>query len=185
MSNTLVYWHAEHVNFEKLLKLLDAQLDLFHRGETPNYDLMLDIMFYMTHYPDVLHHPREDLAFAKIKARHQAIGGTVDALTEQHAQMHELGEALVRSLGDIVNGSIASRESVETQARAYVAAFRRHMAIEEDEVMPLAGHLLRDADWAEISQAVEHVEDPLFGAQAATRYAALHQQIARGAQASG
>jgi hypothetical protein len=30
---------------------------------------MLDIMFYMTHYPTLLHHPKEDLAFARIAAR--------------------------------------------------------------------------------------------------------------------
>ena len=67
MPDTLDQWHTEHVNFAKLLNLLEAELDLFHEGDSPNYELMLDIMFYMTHYPDVLHHPREDLAFAKIK----------------------------------------------------------------------------------------------------------------------
>jgi len=61
MPDTLAQWHTEHVNFAKLLNLLEAELDLFHKGDSPNYELMLDIMFYMTHYPDVLHHPREDL----------------------------------------------------------------------------------------------------------------------------
>ena len=65
MSDTIALWHAEHVNFAKLLDLLEGQLDLFHKGESPDYELMLDIMFYMKHYPDVLHHPKEDLAFCK------------------------------------------------------------------------------------------------------------------------
>ena len=59
MSDSIARWHAEHVNFAKLLDLLEGQLDLFHKGESPDYELMLDIMFYMTHYPDVLHHPKE------------------------------------------------------------------------------------------------------------------------------
>ena len=95
MPNTLDQWHTEHVNFAKLLNLLDTELDLFHEGERPNYELMLDIMFYMTHYPDVLHHPREDLAFAKIKELDEDAGPTVDELSKQHAQLRELGEKLV------------------------------------------------------------------------------------------
>jgi hemerythrin-like domain-containing protein len=61
--------HAEHANFDMLLELLEGQLDLFHDGKSPDYALMLDIMFYMTHYPDAFHHPREDLAFARIGER--------------------------------------------------------------------------------------------------------------------
>ena len=49
--------------------ILTAELDRFSRGQAPDYELMLDIMFYMTHYPDAVHHPKEDLAFAKIAER--------------------------------------------------------------------------------------------------------------------
>ena len=146
---------------------------------------MLDIMFYMTHYPDVLHHPREDLAFAKIKERDKSAGATVDELSEQHAQLRRLGEELVRGLGDIVNGSIASRESVETPGRAYVANFRSHMRTEEKEILPMAATapprqgLVRD-QW----RRLQHIDDPLFGKAAEKRYAAIHRQIARQAQAA-
>ena len=53
MSDSIALWRAEHANFATLLDLLEGELDLFHKGGSPNYDLMLDIMFYMTHYPDV------------------------------------------------------------------------------------------------------------------------------------
>ena len=184
MPDTLAKWHTEHVNFAKLLNLLEAELDLFHRGDSPNYELMLDVMFYMTHYPDVLHHPREDLAFAKIKAREKSAGATVDELSEQHAQLRSVGEALVSGLSDIVNGSIASRESVEMPGRAYVAKFRDHMRTEEKEILPMAARLLRDDDWDEIKAAIAHIDDPLFGESAEKRYAALHRQIARQVQAA-
>ena len=75
MNTTLATWHTDHANFARLLDLLEAQLDLFHRGETPHYELMLDIMFYMTHYPDVLHHPKEDMAFTRIRERETGDGG--------------------------------------------------------------------------------------------------------------
>ena len=143
---------------------------------------MLDIMFYMTHYPDVVHHPREDLAFARIKVLEKRVGPTVDELSRQHAQLRKIGEELVRGLGDIVNGSIASRESVEMPGRAYIASFRNHMATEEKDILPLAGKLLQAKDWSAIKTAIKHIDDPLFGKTAEKRYAALHRQIARHAK---
>jgi hemerythrin-like domain-containing protein len=183
MSDSIALWHAEHANFATLLDLLEGQLDVFHKGESPDYELMLDIMFYMTHYPDVLHHPKEDLAFARIKEREVNARPIVDELTEQHARLKEFGDALVRALDDIVNGSIKSREHVETPGRAYVADFRSHMQREETAILPLAAKLLRDKDWAAIDAAIRHIDDPLFGKNGEERYAALRRQIAREAQA--
>ena len=185
MSDSIALWHAEHANFATLLDLLEGQLDLFHKGEKPDYELMLDIMFYMTDYSDVLHHPKEDLAFARIKEREVNARPLVDELTEQHARLKEFGDALVRALDDIVNGSITSRERVEVPGRAYIADFRSHMLKEETAILPLAAKLLRDRDWAAIDAAIRHIDDPLFGKNVEERYAALRRQIAREAQLSG
>ncbi|HEX5864775.1 MAG TPA: hemerythrin domain-containing protein [Casimicrobiaceae bacterium] len=185
MSDSIALWHAEHANFATLLDLLEGQLDLFHKGEKPDYELMLDIMFYMTHYPDVLHHPKEDLAFARISERDVGARPLVDELTEQHVRLKEFGDALVRALDDVVNGSITSRERVEVPGRAYVADFRSHMLREETAILPLAAKLLRERDWAAIDAAIRHIDDPLFGKNGEERYAALRRQIAREARASG
>ena len=184
MSDSIALWHAEHTNFATLLDLLEGELDLFHKGGSPDYELMLDIMFYMTHYPDVLHHPKEDLAFARIMEREVNARPVVDELTEQHAHLKEFGSALVHSLDDIVNGSITAREHVEVPGRAYVAEFRNHMQREETAILPLAATLLHDRDWAAIDAAIRHIDDPLFGKNGEERYAALRRQIAREARAS-
>jgi hemerythrin-like domain-containing protein len=182
MHKTLALWHADHVNFTNLLRVLDDQLALFHEGDTPQYELMLDIMYYMTHYCDVVHHPKEDLVFAEIKARDKSIAPKVDALIEQHASLKDLGEKLAHDLDDIVNGSVSPREHVEADARRYVTGLRNHMRAEETDILPLAARLLRDEDWSKIDDAVKHIEDPLFGSSAEARYAALREQIARQAR---
>lgn len=183
MSN-IVLWHAEHANLATLLDLLEEQLELFHKGDSPDYELMLDIMFYMTHYPDVLHHPKEDLAFAMIKERELSAGPIVDELNLQHTRLKEGGDALVHALDDIVNGSITSRERVEAPGRAYIADFRSHMQTEETAILPLAAKLLREGDWAAIDAAIRHIDDPLFGKNGEERYTALRRRIARAARAS-
>jgi len=184
MSHPVSLWHAEHANFATLLDLLEGELDHFHRGQAPDYELMLDIMFYMTHYPDVLHHPKEDLAFAKIAERNEGARPLVDRLAAQHARLKGDGNALVIALDDIVNGSITSREHVEAPGRAYIAAFRTHMATEDSEILPLAEKLLQQGDWATIEVAIQRLEDPVFGKTGDKRYAALRRNIARGARTS-
>jgi hemerythrin-like domain-containing protein len=184
ISDPIALWHTEHVNFARLLDLLEGELDLFQRAQAPDYELMLDIMFYMTHYPDVLHHPKEDLAFARIANREASAAPIVDRLAGQHARLKEDGNALVVALDDIVNGSITLREHVDAPGRAYIAAFRSHMDSEETAILPLAAKLLHDEDWAEIAAAMLCIDDPLFGKGAEPRYAALRRHIARQARAS-
>ena len=179
MSDPIALWQAEHVNFATLLDLLEVQLDRFHRGEAPDYELMLDVMFYMTHYPDVLHHPKEDLAFARIVEREAPARKIVEELTRQHSILKRDGNALVIALDDIVNGSITSREHVEAPGRAYIDAFRRHMRTEDAEILPLAAKVLDRGDWVAIEDAIRHFEDPVFGRVADERYTALRRHIAR------
>ena len=184
MSDPIALWQAEHINFASLLDVLEGQLDLFNRGKPPDYGMMLDIMFYMTHYPDVLHHPKEELAFARLKAREPGSGTILERLSEQHAHLRHSGNALVIALDDIVNGSITRREHLEAPGRAYIAELRSHMEIEETQVLPLAQKLLSDEDWASIECSSLRVDDPLFSKTGGERYAALRRQIAREVRAS-
>jgi len=184
MHDTLTLWHADHSNFAKLLDLLEGQLKPFRQGEATDYSLMLDILYYMTRYADALHHPMEDQVFAMIKERDDGARRRVEELMKQHGQLHESGDALVADLDDIVNGSITSREHVETSARRYVANFRDHMRIEEKEMIPLAARVLGAEDWSSIDEAVRRIEDPLFGRSTEARYAALHDRIARDVRTS-
>ena len=62
MTTPTAHWHAEHVNFARLLNVLEQQLQAFHQDEHPDYALMLDICDYLQNFPDVYHHPREDVA---------------------------------------------------------------------------------------------------------------------------
>jgi len=184
MLDGIALWSRDHTNFAVLLDLLERQLDLFHEGESADYGLMLDIMFYMTHYTDLVHHPREDLAFARIKEREPGVEAVVAELEAQHVVLKQAGEALTRALDDVVNGSITSRDHVETPARRYLQTFRGHMEREEATLMPLLQGLLRQRDWLAIDAQIQHIEDPVFGKNFDERYAALRRQIAREAQIS-
>ena len=182
MSTTLTQWHLDHLNFGILLNLLEEQLAQFHEGRTPNYDMILDIMYYMTHYSDAFHHPKEDLAFAFIRKRAPESGAEIDKLIRQHAELKQAGAALMRDLDDIVNGSTLLRERVETATKTYLTIFRRHMRLEETKILPLAADVLFPSDWLSIDEAVSRINDPVFGAHPEERYRNLRDQISREAK---
>jgi len=179
MTNDIDKLESEHTDFAKLLDLLEAQIGLFHRGEQPDYDLMLDIFYYMTHYPDRFHHPKEDLAFARLAERDSSTRPAVEELARQHRVIAESGSRFLDNLNAALAGAMLTRESVESPGLEYVTFYRSHMKMEERELFPIARTLLRDDDWAQIGVAIESTEDPLFGPQVEERYRTIHQQIAR------
>ena len=83
MAEPLAAWHAEHVNFAQLLDLLEAQVGAFHRGERPNYHLMGDIVHYLRSFADCVHHPREDVAFARLAEREPAMELMINRLLQE------------------------------------------------------------------------------------------------------
>ncbi len=169
-------WITEHRNFERLLKVLEEQLELFRRGEQPDYGLMLDIVYYMTQYPDRFHHPHEDAAFAQMADA--KVNALIAQSREQHRVIAESGKTLMERL-EAVAGSVAPlKAEIEQLARTYIEYLRRNMQQEEVKLFPLAQRVLTEDDWSVISALAPKVSDPLFGGRDQERYRILQRLIA-------
>ncbi|MGD8378415.1 MAG: hemerythrin domain-containing protein [Gammaproteobacteria bacterium] len=175
MSDVLEQLHQDHLNMSRLLGLLARQLDRFHRARQTDYALMLDIMHYMLHYPDLFHHPREDLVCQRLMLRHPESSGLVARLLDEHRQLHKEGHRFHESLRDVVNDQFMRRETIEEQGRAYIARQGDHMSLEETKVFPLAREHLTREDWDWVAEQVAHREDPLFGHTVLDEYRNLYQ----------
>lgn len=171
----------EHLNFSRLLGLLEAQMALFHGGDQPDYGLVQDIFWYLANYPDRFHHPKEDLLFAKVAQRVPSANAQVDELARQHRQIGESGARFLATLNAALNGTMTPREAVERPALEYIALYRKHMAFEEQELFPLGKAHLSAADWIDANASTKPEEDPLFGDRVEERYRELHRRIARDA----
>lgn len=183
MNDPIAAWHADHVNFGQLLGLLEKQVAVLHGGERPDYELMLDIMSYLRHYPDRFHHPREDAAFARLVAREAGLRPQVERLTQEHRVLATAGDALLARLNEAIDGQVVTREAIEAAAATYLVYYRAHLAAEERDIVPRAAALLTRADWDAITAAAPPGRDPLFGDEAEERYRALRRQIALGTRA--
>lgn len=177
MAEQIAVWKAEHQNFLHLLDLLDAEIGTFHKGERPNYDLMLDIVYYLIHYPDRFHHPKEDVAMERL-LKHKPGGRTLASeLGLEHKVIAESGNVLFEQLQGVVGGAMMPRAAVEGPAATYAAYYRRHMAREEADLFPRIEQVLKPSDWVAVEKAVPAESDPLFGPRTGERYAVLHRQI--------
>ena len=172
MLDILEKLHEDHVNTATLLDFLEQQL---LRGPSATFDTVRDVMHYMTHYPDIFHHPHEDLVFDKLKLHDSAVEETLDRLQSQHIELRNLGSEILQKF--IKNPAID--KSAQQLIQKYIKLLREHMNTEESKVFPLARLLLSDKEKSEICAKIKWKEDPLFGKTAEQKYLSLQREIHR------
>jgi len=171
-------WHAEHAYFAALLRLLQREVDVFHTGESPNYELMLDIISYLRDFSDRFHHPREDVAFERLARRCPDLELVLARLQQEHRVIAHAGETLRGLLTAILDGSLVKRAEVEIAAAMYLVYYGNHIAREEEDVVGRAAGTLSAEDWEAVRAAVPQQRDPLFGETPDERYRVLRRRSA-------
>lgn len=172
-------WHAEHLQFLRLLELFDAQVQAFHEGGQPNYELMHDTVFYLKHYGDRFHHPRENVAFERLAVHDPSMRTKLARLLQEHRVLGAHGSHLLDRLAEVDSDLLAPRDALESAAATYLVYYRHHLNTEERDILPRAQQLFTDADWAAVMAAVPHEPDPLFGEHPHERFRELRRLIAR------
>jgi hemerythrin-like domain-containing protein len=167
----------EHRNIETLLGVLEHELEIFDRGERPDYEVIRAIISYFELYPEIYHHPQEELVFAKLKLRDPVAAAKVGNLTLEHQK----GAERLRRVAQAVDGVLADREmlrqNVDNIVRDFIKSERRHMMMEERDFFPAALKALEPQDWMEIASASTKPEDPLFSEAAEETFNALRARI--------
>jgi hemerythrin-like domain-containing protein len=178
MTRQLALWHAEHVNFARLLDMLEREVMAFSQGRRPDYDLMLDILYYLRTYSDRFHHPREDVAFARMVERDPSLEVVINRLLQEHRVIAVAGEALAERLNEALDDVAIPRSVLEAAAATYLVYYRHHLDKEEGDVMRRAADILTAEDWATVAAAMPDAHDPLTGDDLAAQLKELRRRIA-------
>jgi hemerythrin-like domain-containing protein len=169
----------EHRNLEKLLDVLEHELDVFDRGERPDYEVIRAIISYFEVHPEVYHHPQEDLVFAKLTARDPAAAAKIGDLAGEHRK----GADRLRQVAKTVDAVLADREmlrqTVDTIIRDFIEHERRHISMEDRHFFPAALNALEPQDWTEIALSLTRRKDPLFSDVAEEGFETLREHILR------
>jgi len=170
---------ADHANLARLLALLEQQAAVIEGGASGDLRLLTDILDYIASYPDLYHHPREDLVFETLRHRDSASIETINALLRQHKDLTNRAVELANALAAFSGSTVVPRERLVGLLRDYVALSRTHMNLEESTVFPRAGATLTEQDWQVIEQGMAIEDDPLFGHVISEQYRSLYDTIMR------
>ena len=151
----------EHRNIEKLLLVLDRELSVFNRAERPDYHVVQSVIEYFQDYPDSCHHPKEDMIFAKLKARDPVTAASIGDLEAEHGKGSKRLARVARTVEGVLADREILRDTVDAIIRDFIDHERRHMAMEERVLFPAAMRVLLPQDWAEIRAKLAARKDPL------------------------
>ena len=157
MAVPISAWHNDHVTFNELLGRLRVELDVFHRGERPDYERMSEMLTYLRDYGDAVHHPREGVAFARLAKRCPDMALALARLEQEHRVIAQAGQALLEQVEAILGGAIVPRAQMEAALATYLVYYGNHIAKEEEDVLTRAAKHLTAEDWAAVARAVPRV----------------------------
>jgi hemerythrin-like domain-containing protein len=177
MTAVLDQLHRDHVHIVRLLDFVEAEVAKAGGDGHPDLYLLRDVMHYMTRYPDVYHHPREDRIFALLRGCEGVDIAELDAVLAEHESLTETGKAFLDAVEALLRDRGMLVAEFKTLADGYTKLQRRHLNREEGSLFKQARAKLTAEQWDEIQATFVMKDDPVFGAGLRTEYERLVQEL--------
>ena len=181
MSETMRRLRQDHANQSRLLAALERQVIAMERGDKPDWDIVERIVQYCLDYPDLHHHPLEDLVLARLRSKKPAIAAPSIDLVAEHRELSASLRRVAAAVEQILQNATMPRDWFISLIRKFLSTQRDHIRREESEFYPAAERLLGSADWADLDRSASALPgDPLFDRPTTRQYLALLSDIQAG-----
>ncbi len=178
MSMTMDILMQDHKNLSKLLDVLERQVLRFEVEGDADFDIVRGVVDYCLTYPDLCHHPKEDMVLRQLTLRNPEAAAPIAKLEDEHRKLSDSTQRFAAALHQlVVDGSERSTEWFGDSARQFLDTYRRHMEIEDTAFFPVALRELTDDDWRQVDSEVEEMVDPMFGGGPEERFKVLRNEI--------
>jgi hemerythrin-like domain-containing protein len=167
----------DHRNMRQLLDIIEREMKAYLDDESPDFDLLRMIAEYTVNYPELVHHPRENLIYRRLAARDPTLRSAAGDLIKEHQRLAEMTQRLAAAIARVASDETLPREWLDSLVQAYLSANRHHIMVEEQKLYPRALALLTRQEWAEIDDQAASLEDPVFGSKVTAAYLYLHKRI--------
>src|SRR5665647_1197066 len=169
----------EHQNIEKLLLVVEHELEIFDSSGRPDYEILQTIIQYFQDYPASCHHPKEEMIFQKLKARDPAAAKRFGDVEADHEVETRRLQSFARAVDSVLADQEFLRESFHLAVHDFIEHQREHLRKEELLLFPAAAKALRPEDWAEIDARLDDRKDPLFDSVVEEKFHNLQKTILR------
>jgi len=177
MIRVLERLRKDHIHAASLVNILADGMEQVRDGRNADFELMSDVMRYLMRFNDTVHHPCEDLLYARMADKSKALAKQFAGLGDEHSRLIKMGKILSERLSMIADGSMTPREEILALGNEYVSEFRQHMTLEERSLFPMIEQHLDNADSEEVFQILEAQQDPVFGPILDADFDALYEHI--------
>lgn len=177
MADILSELQTDHVNITRLLDLLERQLAVFDRGDTPDYEFIADLLAYCRGYPDRYHHPREDAIVDAMRRRSPESEDDLALLRDEHEHIAALTERFAEATQQVLQDQEMPRDWFDHTAREFIDLYRRHVRWEDEKLFNRARELLTAEDWRAIEERFAGPADPVFASADKARFQALRRAL--------
>jgi len=184
VAEMLAELRADHKNMTLLLNLLEQEANRLYEGQDADYELVYDIMRYMTVYPDAVHHPKEDRVYAELKIVRPDLSKGLDRVLVDHRDLAELGMKLRNDIDSIMAGTALRRNVIVADAMRYVQRLRDHMHWEERDLFVRIDEMVHDGHRLIVDSVDHDSEDPVFGPEVEEQFGKLFKSIQQTLDAS-
>ena len=171
--------YDDHRDIAKLITALERQRAVLREDGPVKFDVIALALRYFINYPDLVHHPLEDLVYQRLVERDPDTAAHVDDIEADHQAIDARTRRFMALMERQRTADSTWRTAVADQLHEFIAAYRRHLKIEEETLFPRAFAALSSADWSEIEAATDPQADPLFGDGVDRQYRELRDEILR------
>lgn len=171
----------EHRSLAAVLRGLEHLAHRWHADQlAPDFRLLGAMLYYIEHFPERLHHPKEEQQiFARLEQRTAEHATLLAELRAQHQAGTAQLQALQARLVEFEAGGTEAGGRFFEQAQTFIAAQWHHMSTEERLVLPAAEALLSTQDWEAVALAFDGQADPQFRHDAEAPFDKLFARIAQ------
>jgi hemerythrin-like domain-containing protein len=128
---------SEHSVILQAEDLISANNELWLSNPAEYEDAINQLLVFFTEFADEFHHAKEEeILFPEISKRNELSGqGIISELLEQHETFRECAQDIRSAL------KVKDYNTVQTVFEKYISDLKDHIAIENDELFPMAESL--------------------------------------------
>jgi hemerythrin-like domain-containing protein len=167
----------EHRNIQKLLRVMEQELNVFDRGERPDYEVFGAIIEFFKKYPDACHHPKEDIIYEKFKARDPGRAASIADLQAEHREGAVRLRRVAQAIESVLNDQELLRQNIDRIIRDFIDNERKHIALEDEVIFPAIVDTLQPGDWADIALTLADRYGPPSEADFEEQFSTLRRNI--------
>ena len=160
-------------HLEKEVKAISGLL----KTDIPSIETVLDILDYIQVYPEIWHHPTEDVIFEILLQKEIPEAQLLADAMEEHGVLEMLTENLHQHLNMAVAGSDFSPARFIKSTNDYINRQLRHMEFEQKHLFTLAEQYLQAEDWDAIKERLKD-QQHLLDEPRLQEYSSFHNSIA-------